>query len=261
MPDSQMDPQQESPPTDPARHAKAPSRRRLLRDLVRPGKGQFVVGLALCVTAFIVVVTLQSQANQPEFSGVRQADLIQLLDNVTSETRRLEDQVRKLEAARTELESGANRDQAARAEADRRLEQAQILAGTVPAKGPGIRIVISDPAHAVTAELLLDALEELRDAGAEVISLNDTVRVVMDTSLSTAADGSIEADGVKLTAPYTIEAIGDPSTLEAGARFRGGLVSEVEGDRVGGSATITQLDDLTIKSITKPREYVFARPR
>lgn len=255
------DPQPALPPTETGRSTQQATRRRALRDLLRPGKGQFVVGLALCLTGFIVVVTLQSQAAQPEFSGVRQADLIQLLDNVTSETRRLEDQVRSLESSRSELETGANRDEAAKAEADRRLEQAQILAGTVPAKGPGIRMVISDPAHSVTAELLLDALEELRDAGAEVISLDGSVRVVMDTALSTAADGSITADGVTLSAPYTIEAIGDPATLEAGARFRGGLVSEVEGDRVGGSVTITQLDELTIATIAQPHEYVYARPR
>ncbi len=39
--------------------------------------------------------------DQPEFANVRQADLIQLLDNVTGETRRLEDEVRDLEQART----------------------------------------------------------------------------------------------------------------------------------------------------------------
>ena len=233
----------------------------LLREFFRPSRGQFVVGIALFLTALIVVMTLRAQANQPEFSNVRQADLIQLLDNVSAETRRLEDEVNDLEQARTELMSGADRDQAAREEANRRLVQAQIIAGTVPATGPGVRIEISDPESRVTAELLLDAVEELRDAGAEVIELNDSVRLVMRSHFTTDEQGRIVADETVLERPLSIEAIGDPATLEAGARFRGGLVSEVEGDRVAGSVTIQQVQDLRIDSTVEPQPNQFARPR
>ncbi|MDO5677395.1 MAG: DUF881 domain-containing protein [Propionibacteriaceae bacterium] len=245
----------------PRRAAEARPERSILRDFFRPSRGQFVVGIALFLTALIVVVTLRSQATQPEFANVRQQDLIQLLDNVTGETRRLEDQVRELELARTELVSGADRDEAAREEAARRLEQAQLIAGTVPATGPGIRIQIQDPGNRVTAELMLDAIEELRDAGAEVIELNDTVRLVMNSHFATDDRGGVAADGVSLGSPFVIEAIGDPATLEAGARFRGGLVSEVEGDRVKGTVTIEQLQSIEIATVVEVRAPQFARPR
>ncbi|MBB1509209.1 DUF881 domain-containing protein [Tessaracoccus sp. MC1756] len=243
------------------RRAAARKERSLLRDFFRPSRGQFVVGLALFLTALIVVLTLRSQATQPEFANVRQADLIQLLDNVTGETRRLEEQVRELERSRTELLSGADRDQAAREEAARRLEQARIIAGTVPAAGPGIRIEIQDPGERVTAELLLNAVEELRDAGAEVIELNDAVRLVMNSYFAADESGAVTADGVALAEPYVIDAIGDPATLEAGARFRGGLVSEIEGERVGGRVAIEQLEDVDISSVVEIAEPQFARPR
>ncbi|HMS35931.1 MAG TPA: DUF881 domain-containing protein [Arachnia sp.] len=246
----------------PARRAIDPSRRSdLLRDFLRPSRGQITVGIALFVTSLIVVITLGSQGAQPDFTNVRQAELIQLLDNISAETRRLEDEARDLEAARTELISGANREEAARQEAERRLQQAEILAGVVPATGPGVRISISDPEGKLTAELLLDAVEELRDAGAEVIELNDAVRLVMRSAFTTAEDGTVVADGVTLRAPYLIDAIGDPATLEAGARFRGGLVSEVEGDRVGGSVLITQSDRINIATTVEPQANQFARPR
>ena len=246
----------------PARRATDPSRRGdLLRDFFRPSRGQLTVGLALFVTSLIVVITLGSQAAQPDFANVRQAELIQLLDNISAETRRLEDEARDLEAARTELISGANREEAARQEAERRLQQAEILAGVVPVSGPGVRISLSDPEGKLTAELLLDAVEELRDAGAEVIELNDAVRLVMRSAFTTTEDGTVVADGVELRAPYLIDAIGDPATLEAGARFRGGLVSEVEGERVGGSVLITQSDRIDIATTVEPQANQFARPR
>lgn len=251
MPDHSVEPRHatQNPPHD------------LLRAFLRPSRGQFVAGIALFLTALIVVLTLRSQANQPEFANVRQADLIQLLDNVTAETRRLEEEVRSLEQARGELLSGADRDQAAREEAARRLEQAQIIAGTVPAVGPGVRLRIDDPEARVSPELLLDAVEELRDAGAEVVELNDSVRLVMRSWFGTDQNGRLTADGIALDPPYVIEAIGDPATLEAGARFRGGLVSEVEGERIGGRVTITQLDSVRIDTVVSPSDNEFATPR
>lgn len=249
-------PDQETP-----RRASTKPHRSLLRDFLVPSKGQAVVGLVLFLTALTVVLTLRAQSAQPEFTNVRQADLIQLLDNVTSETRRLEDEVRELELARTELLSGADRDEAAREEAARRLEQAQIIAGTVPVIGPGVRIEIADPEGRISAELLLDAVEELRDAGAEVIEINDSVRLVMGSWFGTDDAGGITVDGVAIRAPYVLEAIGDAATLEAGARFRGGLVSEVEGERVGGSVTIEQLQQITIDTVVSPEVNEFARPR
>ena len=41
-------------------------------------------------------------------------------------------------------------------------------------------LTINDPDNKVTAALLLDALQELRDAGAEAVQIGD-VRVVADT--------------------------------------------------------------------------------
>ena len=232
-----------------------------MKAFFRPSRGQFAIGIALFLTAFIVVMTLRSQANQPEFANVRQADLIQLLDDVTAETRRLEERVNELETARSELLSGADRDQAAREEAERRINNAQILAGTVPAVGPGIRIRIDDPGSRITSELLLDAVEELRDAGAEVIELNDSVRLVMNSAFLMDEKGRVVADGTVIEAPFTIDAIGDPATLEAGARFCGGLVSEIEGDRVGGSVAIERSDEVHISSVVIASENQFARPR
>lgn len=245
---------------EPSPETSRPTRRQALRAFLRPSKGQLVVAAILFVTSLLIVMTLRSQAPQPEFATMRQSDLIQLLDNQQAETRRLEEEIRELQDTRSQLLSGADRAQAAQEEAERRLSQFQILAGTVPAVGPGVTIEIDDPDGKVSAELLLNAIEELRDAGGEVIEINGTVRLVATSWFSTSAMGRIVVDGVDLGAPYLLTVIGDPGTLEAGARFRGGLVSQIEGERVGGTVTITQSDRVEILSIVTPREYQFAQP-
>ncbi len=232
----------------------------LWRAFLKPGRGQLVVGAVLCLAALLIVWTLRSQASQPDYSNLRRTDLIQLLDNLSAETRRMESEVRELTTTREGLVSGAAGVKAADDETRHRIEQMQIVAGTVPATGPGIRITIQDPQGAMSPELLLDALEELRDAGSEVIEFNDAMRVVASTWIDRDPEGRIVVDGIPLTTPIVIEAIGDPATLEAGARFRGGLVSEVEGSRVQGQVEIKQMTAISIDSVASPRVPEFAKP-
>lgn len=245
---------QERPSTE------APAKRNLLMDFLRPGRGQLTVALVLFLTAVLVVLTLRSQAAQPSYANLRRTELIQLLDNVSAETRRLEDDIRGLQTTRDELASGAEGAQAARTEAMRRLDELQIIAGTVPAHGTGVRISIEDPDKKVSPELLLDALEELRDAGGEVMEINDHIRVVNSTWFGLDGQGRVVADDQVVTIPIVIDVIGDPATLEAGAKFRGGLVSEVEGARVGGTVTIQQMPRVDIDAVVVAPENEFARP-
>lgn len=234
--------------------------RRYLRDFIRPSRGQLIPAILLFVTALLITWTWRSQQAQPEFAQARQADLVQLLDSITSRSRAMEEELRDLERTHNNLANGRNQADLAKQEAQRRIEQLNILAGTVPASGPGIEIRIYDPQGKITAELMLNAVQELRDAGAEVLEINEKVRIV-SRSFFTMSGGKLTVDGIALEAPYLIRAIGDPGTLEAGARFRGGLVSEVEGTRVGGEVGIKQLDQLRISATVKPVEYEFARPR
>lgn len=237
-----------------------PAERQILRDFLRPSRGQLTVALILLLTTLLIVWTLRSQAAQPSYSNLRRTELIQLLDNLSTETRRLESDIRDFQTTRDELASGAEGAEAARAEANRRLDELQIIAGIVPVHGSGVRITIRDPEKKVSPELLLDALEELRDAGAEVIEINDAIRVTTATWLGLDEQGRTVADQHVVETPIILDVIGDPPTLESGARFRGGLVSEVEGARVGGSVTIEQQARVDIDSVVVAAENEFARP-
>ena len=250
----------EKTPRRAAEQTEAAEPDKLWRAFLKPGRGQLVVGAVLCLAALLVVWTLRSQASQPDYSNLRRTDLIQLLDNLSAETRRLESEVRELTTTREGLVSGAAGAKAADDETRHRIEQMRIVAGTVPATGPGVRITTQDPQGAMSPELLLDALEELRDAGSEVIEFNDAIRVVASTWIDRDPEGRIVVDGTSLTTPIVIEAIGDPATLEAGARFRGGLVSEVEGSRVQGHVEIKQMTEISVDSVVSPRAPEFAKP-
>lgn len=227
--------------------------------LVRPSRAQLVVGLVLALVAFGIVTQVRSHNDGEDYSSARREDLIQLLDQLTNETRRLESEAAELEDTRRELESGADAEKVAREEARKRAEVLGILSGTLPAEGPGIRMVITDPNGKVTPQILLNVIQEMRDAGGEVIEVNDEIRLVASSWVALGPDG-IVIDGVLVHTPITIEVIGDPHALEEAARFRGGLVSEITGPSVGGRVDLVQVDSLQISSLHTPKANQYAQP-
>ena len=233
--------------------------RDLGRDLLRPSLSHLVFAVVLALVAFGATVVVQSQSRDDSYENLRRTDLIALLDDLTAESRRLETEIAALESTSRQLQSGVDSAEVAAEAARTRLESLKLLAGTVRAHGPGVRITIHDPANKVTPELLFNAVSELRDAGAEVIEVNDSIRLVASSWVA-AGSGGVVLDGRLVAQPIVIEAIGDAQTLAEATRFRGGLVSSIEGPRVGGRVGVTTVDDLRIDSVVTPPDNQYARP-
>jgi uncharacterized protein YlxW (UPF0749 family) len=244
-------------PTPPSRSRAV--RHRVWTSLVHPGKGQIIAAVILFVVGLGGVMQIRINTADDTYTNARREDLIQLLDGLGSESRRLESEIAELEQTRTSLQSGADTQRVAREEAEKRSEELSILAGTAPAEGPGIRMRIADPSGKVDADVLLDAVEEMRDAGAEVIEVNNTIRVVGSTWFGSDGQGLV-IDGKPVTRPITFEVIGDPHSLEEAARFRGGLVSEITGPNIGGQVQIDQQDRVVVESLHAATENQYAQP-
>ena len=245
--------------TDDDAGAARSSRARLRASLLHPGRGQILAAIILFIVGAAGVMQFRINTTDDTYASARREDLIQLLDGLGSESRRLEGEIAQLEQTRSDLRSGADTQRVARAEAERHLVELSILAGTVPAEGRGIRMRIADPNAAVDAGVLLDAVEEMRDAGAEVIEVNNTIRVVASTWFGSDARGLV-IDGKPVSRPITLEVIGEPHDLEEAARFRGGIVSEITGPKIGGQVQLEQVDRVVIESTHASRENQYARP-
>lgn len=220
-------------------------------------RAQIAGATLLAVLGFAATVQVQALRTTDEFSTADQSQLVQILDGLQQRTRRLESDISELQQAKSELVSGADRSRTAVEQAQSRAQTLGILAGTLPATGPGIRLTISDDQAAVDASLVLNTIEELRDAGAESIEVNDRVRVVA-ASYFLNGQGGIIVDNKLIPPPYTIDAIGDTRTLATAMRIPGGVVDEVS--QKGGLVTVLERQTVQINSlhnVTSPR---YARP-
>jgi uncharacterized protein YlxW (UPF0749 family) len=215
-----------------------------------------LIGLLIGLLGFGLAVQVRSNTSTSGLTAARQEDLVRILDDLSSREERLRRQIAELEAARIRLSTAGDSSTAALEEARKRSTALGILAGTLPAQGPGVEMTLTDPERRLAAEDLLDAVEELRAAGAEALQVGG-VRIGLDSSF-TATDRGIAVDGVPLSAPYTILAIGDPPTLATAMEIPGGVTDTV--GRAGGEARVRQRDRVVIRALRPLREPQYSRP-
>jgi uncharacterized protein YlxW (UPF0749 family) len=205
-----------------------------LRRLLSPRvtRAQLVVALLCALVGFALAVQVRTSGSDAGRRATRPEDLARILDDLGSRSDRLRTEIDTLRVTRDRLASGTDRSQTALIETQRRAQELGILGGTLPAAGPGVIITISDPDGKVRADVVLDAVEELRDAGAEALQIaganGKAVRIVAGTAFEDDPTGGILADDGRVTPTYRLTAIGDPATLAPAMRIPGGVVDTID---------------------------------
>ena len=201
----------------PGSRADAEAGRGLLRR--RPTRASVLAG----VLTLALGLGLSAQIHQTRDAGLeslRETELVGVLDGVTARLTRLQQETRELEAEQARLAEGADGAEAERRVRER-LGDLGILAGTLPAEGPGVTVTLDGGPDSLTASSFLDLVQELRDAGAEAIQIGD-VRVVASTSFVDDG-GRVVVDGRPLDLPVRVVAIGDARTLASALAIPGGV--------------------------------------
>jgi uncharacterized protein YlxW (UPF0749 family) len=239
------------PPDDGPRHGRSPKPTARSSTLVK------VVIAVLCgLLGFAAALQFRRTADGDTLAAARPDDLVQILDGLQRREDELNSEIADLQEVLARLNRSGASSEEALAEARRQAEALGILAGTLPASGPGVRITMTDPDSRVTPEVLLDAIQELRNAGAEAFAVGD-VRIGTESAFTGQA-GAVQVDGVPVSAPYVIVAIGDPPTLSAALSIPGGVLDTVR--RAGGSLEIVQQDAVDITALRPSRAPLYARP-
>lgn len=232
-------------------------RQRLLAGLWPPRitRAQLTVAVLLFVLGLGLAIQVRSTSDNSALRGARQEDLVRILDELDNRTQRLEDEKQRLEDQRAELENSSDQAEEARKQTQQKEQQLGILAGTVAAEGPGITLTIQDKSGTVESDMLLDAIQELRAAGAEAIQVND-IRVVADTHF-TGTGGDIEVDGKRIAAPYVFKVIGKPQDLEPALNIPGGVVQTLEKEQA--TATVVRSQKIVVDALRPAKRPDYAR--
>src|SRR5687768_8306000 len=131
-------------------------RDRLLATFRKPSRAQAIVGVLLAVLGFSAVVQVNNNEQDNTYAGLREQDLIEILNALTGTAERARREVDRLERTRDQLQSESTSREAALKDTQDRVKTLNIIAGLVPVKGPGIRIRIDEAEGRVTLNSLLD---------------------------------------------------------------------------------------------------------
>ncbi|MFC7466979.1 DUF881 domain-containing protein [Actinomadura keratinilytica] len=247
------------PPSRPRRKGprRTDRRQRLVKGLWPPRvtRAQLTVAVLLFVLGLGLAIQVRSTNDTGALRGARQDDLVRILDELDDRTERLEDEKQRLEDQRTELENSSDQAEEARRQTVEKERQLGILAGNVAATGPGITVTVQDAAGTVRADMLLDAVQELRAAGAEAIQVND-VRVVAGTYLSDGS-GGVNVDGNKITRPYRFKVVGNPQDLEPALNIPGGVVQTLEKEQA--TVVVTREEKIVVDALRPAEQPDYAR--
>jgi len=245
-------PVEAAPPEDaaPALDASVPRRRG------RDPLAAVLIGVLTMLLGFAFAVQVRSTDTEESLAGAREEDLIRILDDLTAQQERLSQEIFDQRTALDQLGSSGSDSAAALQEARERTEALEILNGTVAAQGPGITITIRDPEQGITSSVLLNAIQELRGAGAETMQV-DEVRIGV-TSAVTGRPGDLQVDGEDLKAPYVFQVIGSPQDMATAMSIPGGVVSSV--GRKGGTVDIVQSEQVVVDALRPLDAPQYAEP-
>ena len=224
-----------------------------------------VLAVLLCLLLGVAIATQVRQTGSGDsLDTARPADLLILLDSLQQREAALNTEVAELERTLTQLQASGGSDQTAIENARARLAALSILIGTAPATGPGVTLTIEDPARGISAETMLDVINELRAAGAEAMEIRGmqdgeqvSVRVGVDTWIA-GTPGALISDSTTLSPAYSVLAIGDPPTLAAAMNIPGGAKDSIE--RVGGTMVVQQSERVDIATLRQPKPRQYAQP-
>lgn len=157
---------------------------------------------------------------------------------------RYDNKYKELEKAEKELEKqrqNATENNSDLEQKEEAIKQGNKIIGMTDVTGPGVIVTLSDSKRDANTVLnanelvvhdldVLSVINELKNAGAEAISINDQ-RIVPTSSISCGGN-IIDINGEKVGAPFVIKAIGLPEQLVALSR-PGGYLEYLKRDTIG----------------------------
>lgn len=190
---------------------------------MKSGISQVTLFVVAMLIGLLAVGQLNSRARPIEISSLSAQELSTLIETLTARNRELRtgladirEQVRQYEVSGPQSESAL---QVSRED----LRRITAFGGLAPVDGQGIVMNIDGDLDAIAFN---DLVNELRNAGAEAIAVDD-VRV---TARSVAIQGprSLEVDGAQVGRRFTLRAIGSPDGLLGAMERPGGIISQLK---------------------------------
>ncbi|WP_026485535.1 DUF881 domain-containing protein [Caldanaerobius polysaccharolyticus] len=236
--------------------------------MFRKAAGQVSVAVVLFLLGLMISLqykTIQYGGNNVNVKRVE--ELTAQIKKLESDKEGLINQVNSLQNKLTEYENAASKVNAVTDALKKDNEKYKIMAGLEAVRGPGIIVTLNDSTkeiqpgdnannYIIHDDDLLQVLNELRAAGAEALSLNG--ERIIATSEVRCVGPTVVVNNNRFAAPFVIQAIGDPQTLQAALELKGGIVDALR--YWGIHVNIKTSNDIDIPAYGGVVQFKYAKP-
>ncbi len=183
---------------------------------------------ATAVALFLGILVVTQFRSQDVYSRSLQletpASLTTLIANLSGRNNSLRDEIFDLRLRVTSARDSVTSGKGSLNESQREIDQLKIFTAQSAARGPGITVKVDG---AFDDRAMSDLTNELRNAGAEAIAVND-VRVGPRSWYAPGPEKTIILDGRQLNGPWTVKAIGATEVIYVAITRTGGIQGQFE---------------------------------
>ena len=232
-----------------------------------------VLGLMCVLLTYGIIIQVRT-TNSTGSTVSTNAEANELRDAVLKQKEKYDNLLERLENAEKQLEeerTNATQNNGELSELENAIKEGNKALGLTEVKGKGVIVTLDDnkdislDSWYFDPNLLLihdtdiiNVVNELKNAGAEAISINDQ-RIVTTSAIQ--CDGNvIKINGTKIGAPFIIKAIGFPESLVSVGRV-GGYLDIIEENRFVTATIEKSEDDITIPKYTGVIKFNYAESR
>ncbi len=229
----------------------------------------------ICFVTFLLVTVQIRTINQSQSEISRLKTESELRDEI-NEWKDMYEAIRyknqELETKISDYKNAESKNDATLKMLNEEIEDLEILSGTTAVEGKGIVVTLDDTrainqiaadagyydpnVYVIHDSDILVLVNELRAAGCDAISINGQ-RIIANTEIRCVGP-VIQINGIRLTAPFKVSAIGAPDYLSSSIKLRGGIIDQLNSSNI--DVTIEAQDSLVIPKYEKVIEYKYASP-
>lgn len=220
----------------------------------------FLLTLGICVQIKTVKNSNSTVSNNYEENSLR-AEVLKYKEKYDNKYKELEKAEQTLEQER---ENSTQNDDNLK-ETEESITEGNKMIGLTEVNGPGVTVTLTDSKKDISSSLnpsdlvvhdldVLSVINELKNAGAEAISINDQ-RLTPNSGIICGGN-IIDINGEKVGAPFIIKAIGLPEQLAALNR-PGGYLATLKEYNIG--VEFKKSNNITIPKYTGTITYKYAK--
>jgi uncharacterized protein YlxW (UPF0749 family) len=192
---------------------------------MRTNRGAIWVSIIALFLGFAAVTQVRSQdVFSRSLNLETPSSLTTLIANLSETNNELRNEIFDVRRDVSDAQNSVSSGSSTLTETERQIAQLRVFSAQSAVSGPGVAVRVEGT---FDERALSDLVNELRNAGAEAIAVNE-MRVGPKSYFTGTPDHAIAVDGRALRGPWTVRAIGSPDVVYVAMTRIGGIIGQFE---------------------------------